>query len=261
MTRIGVFALACGLLAAGARADEWQKNYEIGSDAEVTVRTGDGNVELRPGPAGEIRARVVTMGYRLDDGGVRIIERQSGGRVSIELKFPNRFVFNLGRRWVRLELEVPPGIRADVRTGDGNVAARGVGGDLRLVTGDGRIEADNCAGALYGRTGDGSVRAAGRFERLELRTGDGSIELAVDEGSRITEPWKVGTGDGSVRASLPETLDFEFDLRTGDGNMDVDLPGITIITKSDHRLRGRAGTGGGLLSVETGDGSIRLARR
>lgn len=261
MTRTGVLTLACCLLAAGARADEWQKSYEVGSDAEVNVRTGDGNVELRPGPAGEIRARVVTMGYTLGDDGVRIIERQTGGRVSIELRFPSRFVFNLGRRWVRVELEVPPGIRADIRTGDGNVTARDVGGNLRLITGDGRIEVEDCAGALYGRTGDGSIRAGGRFEHLELRTGDGSIELTAHEGSRIAEPWEVETGDGSVRAWLPETLDFDFDLRTGDGKMEVRLPVVTSVSKSEHRLRGRAGNGGGLLSVTTGDGSIELARR
>lgn len=261
MTRTGVLTLACCLLAAGARADEWQKSYRVGSDAEVNVRTGDGNVELRPGPAGEIRARVVTNGYRLDDDDVRIIERQTGGRVTIELKFPSRFVFNLGRRWVRVELEVPPGIRADVQTGDGNVTARDVGGNLRLVTGDGRIEVEDCSGALYGRTGDGSIRAAGRFGSLELRTGDGSIELTAHEGSRITETWKVGTGDGSVRVWLPETFNFDFDLKTGDGSMEVNLPGITSVSKSERRLRGRAGNGGGLLSVTTGDGSIVLARR
>ncbi len=260
MARVGVLVLACCLLPAAAAADEWNKQYAVSGSPELAVETGDGSVELRAGTAGTIQARVVTQGYTIGDDGIRIIDRQTGNRVHIELRFPQTSSwFRSAHRSVRLELDVPPELRAEVRTGDGSITARGVGGDLRLTTGDGSIVLANAAGALQAHTGDGTIRAAGRFERVVLRTGDGSIELEATEGSRLVEPWRVNTGDGSVTVRVPENLAFDVDLKTGDGSMSVDPPPANG-RKTEHQYRGQAG-GGFPISVETGDGSIRLIRR
>lgn len=257
-----MFTLVCGLLAAGARADEWHKSYAVGGAAELIVETGDGDIALRPGAAGGIRARVLTKGYSLEEGNPRIVERQTGNRVTIELKFPHRaFDFSFGQRWVHVEIEVPPDLSAELRTGDGNITARDVSGNLRFITGDGRIEAEDCSGAIFGHTGDGRVRASGKFNRVALETGDGSIELEVDEGSDIVEPWRIETGDGSVKVRVPEKLGFDFDLKAGDGSINVNLPRVSALRRTEHQVRGAAGGGGGRLHIQTGDGSISLARR
>jgi hypothetical protein len=254
--------LACGFLMTVARADEWEKKYTVSGPAELRVETGDGNVELRPGAPGVIRARVTTEGYRLADDDVRLVERQTGNVVELQLKFPNWHSGMLtGRRWVRVELAVPPELRAEIRTGDGNITGQGVGGDLRCSTGDGNIELSSFSGALRGSTGDGKILASGRFERLDLGTGDGSIEVTAAEGSRVSERWRLHTGDGSVTLRVPEKLGFDFDLKTGDGSISVDPPEVSNGNKSENRYRGRVGSGGSLLAVDTGDGSIRLLRR
>jgi hypothetical protein len=254
--------IACGLLAMAARADEWEKKYSVSGPAELRVETGDGNVELRPGQPGAIHARITTEGYRLADDDVRIIERQTGNVVEIQLKFPQwNSGFNVGRRLVRVELSVPPDLRAEVRTGDGSIRAQSVTGDLRCSTGDGNIEMSGVSGALKASTGDGRIQVDGRFERLDLGTGDGSIDATAAEGSRVAERWRLHTGDGSVILRIPEKLAFDFDLSSGDGSISVDPPEVTDGNRKEHRYRGRVGGGGMLVNVSTGDGSIRLVRR
>ncbi len=262
MTRVSVFLAACALLSTGALADEWHKQYTVSGSPEISVSTGDGNVELHPGAPGSIQAQVTTKGYRIAEDDLRIIERQSGNRVEIELKFPQRsWTFGVAsRRSVRVELTVPPELRAEIHTGDGSITARGVGGDLRLNTGDGAIQLSDAEGALQARTGDGRIRAQGRFERVSLRTGDGSIELDAAPGSRVAEPWKINTGDGSVRVRVPDDMRYDVDLQTGDGSMSVSPP-VSSSTKSEHHYRGQVAGGGFPITIVTGDGSIRLENR
>ncbi len=260
MNRAGVFFIALGLLAGAARGDEWQKRYTVSGTPQLRMDTGDGNVDLRAGAAGVIEARVTSQGYRLAEDDVRIVESQTGNSVTIELKFPRWEGIHTGRRWVRVELSVPPDLRAEVHTGDGNITGAGVAGDLRLSTGDGSIELSDAAGRLDARTGDGRIRVAGRFERLALKTGDGSVDAAIASGSQMAEPWRIGTGDGSVTVRLPEGFAADLDVRTGDGGITVDLPLTTSGKVGGNRLRGRLNGGGQLLTIETGDGSIRVSR-
>jgi hypothetical protein len=50
------------------------------------------------------------------------------------------------------------------------------------------------------------------------------------------------------------------DLKTGDGHISLDLP-VTVEGQLAHNsIRGKLNGGGNLLSIHTGDGSIRLER-
>lgn len=261
MSRIAAFVATCAVFAVSARAEEWDKRYAVSGAAELRVEAADGNVEVRTGNPGELLARVTTQGFRIADDELRIVERQTGNRVELELRLPRMQFWGVGKRSIRVELAVPQGTRAEISTGDGNITAREVSGNLRLNTGDGNIDLMGVNGPLWASTGDGNIRVAGRFNRLDLKTGDGNVQADASAGSEVEEPWTVRTGDGEVVLRLPSKLAADFELRTGDGGVTVDAPGISDERRRENERKGRLNGGGGLIRVTTGDGSIRLVQR
>jgi hypothetical protein len=79
-------------------------------------------------------------------------------------------------------------------------------------------------------------------------------------GSSIGKGWNLKTGDGSVTLTVPETLAADVVLHTGDGHITLDMP-LTVEGRYDSsNVRGQLNGGGGVLLIDSGDGSIRLGR-
>src|SRR5512143_646298 len=113
---LALFALA----AAPARADEWTHQYPVKGKPELHVKTDDGAVRIETGTAGTVDARVTTEGWRIAPGEVTITESQTGDRVDLEVKIPNRHV-SIGHRSINVTLRVPKEADLDVQTGDGAI--------------------------------------------------------------------------------------------------------------------------------------------
>ncbi len=271
-----LFALA----ALPARADQWSKVYKLTGKPDVRVETNDASLEVNPTDAAEVTARVVTSGFAISPGEVRI-ERdvQTGNRIEIEVRVPRmRWSWGDTHRSVRVELTVPRGANLDLHSGDGHITANGVSGDLHIETGDGSIDASDLKGSIRLHTGDGNIegsgldgsldastsdghlRVRGRFDVLRLESGDGSVTAEVLPGSKVSDNWSIHTGDGSVTVRLADGLSADIEAHTGDGSISSQLPLMVsgILGRSD--LRGKRGGGGPTLRIRTGDGSIRLER-
>lgn len=258
-TLLGGLMLFAATAAGTARADEWSKKFALTGRPELRVETSDGNVSVRAGGNKEILAQVTTMGWRISADEVRVIDRQSGDRVEIEVKIPHTR-WSAGRRSVRIEVTVPRETNLDIRTGDGEISLDGVKGETRLSTGDGNVEARALDGALEATTGDGNLRVDGRFDRLSLKTGDGNIHAEVGSGSKMVSDWSARTGDGDLVLRLPEGFAADLNAHTGDGNIDLDFP-VTVSGAVRHsEIRGKINGGGPTLTVHTGDGSIRIEK-
>jgi hypothetical protein len=115
-------------------------------------------------------------------------------------------------------------------------------------------------GQLDASSGDGHIRAEGRFDRLNINTGDGSVEVRALPGSKLSSGWTIHTGDGSVALSLPDNLQATINARTNDGHISLGIPLQVEGNFSRRTIRGKLNGGGELLSISTGDGSIRLNR-
>lgn len=256
-------SLAAALAHTALLADEWSKKFVVTGRPELRIDANDGSVNIRTWDRKEIDARVSTVGWRIAPTEVQVIDRQSGDRVELEIRIPHRpfsVNFGIGRRSVRLELQVPVELYSDIHTGDGAITVEGVHGETRLSTGDGHIEAYQLDGRLNAQTGDGRVRVRGRFDLLNLHTGDGSIEAEIENGSKMTTEWTIRTGDGHVTLRLPDSFSAELDVHTGDGHIESDLPVTVTGMRHEHELRGKLNAGGAPLVIRTNDGSIRLER-
>jgi DUF4097 and DUF4098 domain-containing protein YvlB len=257
--RIRLLVLLVAVLSVSTFADDWNKEYNVGSSPKLNVDTNDANIRVSAGTGNRISARVTTDGYKIGPTDVRINERQSGDEVTISVRIPS-MTFSWGNHSVRVEISVPSNTQLDLRSGDGRLEVSGTRGAAKLNTGDGRITVRDFEGPLAAHSGDGRVEVDGRFDDLQLDTSDGSIEANVHPGSKMSGRWYIHTGDGSVHLRLPDGFGADLDARTGDGRLDVNLPVTVSGSLNRNSIRGKLNGGGETLEVRSGDGSIQVGR-
>jgi DUF4097 and DUF4098 domain-containing protein YvlB len=275
-------ALAAIALAAPipAHADDWNKKYTFTGKPNVRIDTDDGDVDITTGAANEINLHLSTRGFKIGPGDVHVIESQDGNKLQFDVKAPHGhfFSFGIGSHSIKVQIQVPPESDLDIHTGDGSVTvqpvagsiridtgdgsinANGLRGDIHLHSGDGHIEGSNFDGKLDVDTGDGHITISGRFDSLYLKTGDGSINASASPGSKITNPWNLHSGDGSITLRIPENFAADLDAHTGDGHINLDFPVTVSGSLSESRVRGKMNGGGGTLEINSGDGSIHIEK-
>ncbi|MEL6616772.1 MAG: DUF4097 family beta strand repeat-containing protein [Bacteroidota bacterium] len=159
-----------------------------------------------------------------------------------------------------------------VDTGSGSIAVGSArGGRISLDTGSGSIRADRLDGDVEVNTGSGSIDIGTVNGRFEGDTGSGSISVAEADVSRFL----ADTGSGSVDARLLREADVDID--TGSGRVTLALPSsigaeielsgrpiriddaLRFQGRQDRNgARGRLGSGGPEMEIETGSGGITL---
>ena len=280
--RIGAIALMAWALAlwgaATTLADEVTKTFSVAGRARVHVETDDGAVRVSTGDIKQVEVRVDYSGYKLDKD-LRVNTSQNADSVDVSVKTSGSF-WNWGGRHssLRVEIHMPKeadltirtsdgSVEADsisgnldVTTGDGNITVQGAKGNIRFHTGDGHIEARDLDGRVDASTGDGHVNLEGRFDALNIKTGDGSVNARATAGSKVQSTWTIHTGDGSVDIEIPGDLQADIDASTHDGHISLGLPVTVEGTFSSSQIRGKMNGGGQSLTIRTGDGSIHLSK-
>jgi len=263
--------------AAGARAEEVTKTFTVSGHARVKVETDDGSVRVSTGDIKQVEVRVIFEGYKLDKD-LRVSATQSGDTVEVLAKTNARWGFHWGinHTSLRVEVHMPKDAdltvntgdgsveaesingNLDVHTGDGSIRVQGAKGDVRLRTGDGSIEGRDLDGRVDVTTGDGHVNLEGRFDVLNIKTGDGSVTARARGGSKVQSSWNIHTGDGSIDLDLPGEIQANLDVTTHDGHISLGIPVTVEGTFSTSRISGKMNGGGAPIVVRTGDGSIHL---
>jgi DUF4097 and DUF4098 domain-containing protein YvlB len=272
----GVILAGAGMLAPAAQADEVVRTFTVTGHARVRVQTDDGAVRVSTGDIKQVEVRVEYSGYKLDRD-LRVEATQSGDFVDVTAKTSGFHIgFALRHTNLRVEVHMPKDAdlevttgdgsveadsitgNLDVHTGDGHITVQGAKGNIRLHTGDGHIEGRGLDGRADLTTGDGHVNIEGRFDALNIKTGDGSVTARVGRGSTVSAPWNIHTGDGSVDLDLPGDLSANLDASTHDGRISLGFPVTVEGTFSSTKISGKMNGGGQPIVVRTGDGSIHL---
>jgi Putative adhesin len=296
--RLGVACAA--LLAASvvpAHAEDVTKSFVVSGRANVRVETNDGSVRVTTGDSKQVEFRVSYQAYQLGKD-LRVDAHQDGDKVELMARATGHWGITWGHnsRGLHIEVRMPREADLQVETGDGSVQAESINGtvnvhtgdgsvkayslsgtidlhtsdgsitaenlkgDMRLRTGDGSIEARQLDGKVEADSGDGHIRIAGRFDALNVKTGDGSVDTRVLPGSKMVTSWAIRTGDGSVDLVLPSDFQTNIDASTGDGHISLGIPVTIEGTFKNSEMHGKMNGGGQLLTIHTGDGSIRLSK-
>jgi hypothetical protein len=163
-----------------AVADDWSKTYTISGKPDLRVETSDANIHVDTWDQNTVDVHVTSNHYKIGEGGLRVVEHQSGDAVEIEVRYPHHnFVIQFGSYRVDVNIHMPRQGRVNLRTGDGFIELANFKGDMDLESGDGHEQIDSVDGKLRARTGDGHIRVAGRFDAIDLNTCDSHIEDKV----------------------------------------------------------------------------------
>jgi hypothetical protein len=259
-----------------------EKRFTVSGTPQVRLTTFDGSIEVRSWDRPEVLVEIEKRGPTKESTeGLEIISEQKGTAVELEVKRPRRealatvnfhrspsarLIVSLPRRTDlrartndgSIRLESVQG-RIELRTGDGSIRVSDVSGELTFETGDGSVTVEDAEGRLVVDTGDGGVSVSGKLAAVRLRTRDGSIIYRAQPGTAMADDWDISTGDGSVSLYLPVDLSAELDAQTDDGSIRNEMRIAGGSDGNRRTLRGRLGASGGrLIRVRTGDGSIRL---
>jgi hypothetical protein len=232
----------------------WHGFVAVGSAIEIKGINGD--VRAQPGTGSEVEVVALRKGRRSDPDEVRLEVVEHGGGTTICAVYPARDgdrpneckPGNDGRMNVQnndvtvaFTVRVPPGVRFDGRTVNGDVDADSLAGPLSLHTVNGSVTFSTSA---YGdaATVNGSIKGA-----------MGATDWAKD--------LDFTTVNGSITLDLPVNLSTDVRARTVNGEISTDFP-MTITGRiNPRRLDGTIGAGGRTLQLDTVNGSVRLRRR
>lgn len=266
MRRIAAIAMMLGLglaLTPLARAEQWSKTFTLTGKPDLRVQTSDANIRVDTWDQNTIEARVTSEGWKIGAGGVQVVDHQAGDSVELEVRLPHAVCivcFHTDHHRVDVEIHLPREGRLSLHTSDGSIRLSNFKGEMELQSSDGDQDLEAVDGSLRAHASDGHIVAAGRFDSLQLSTSDGRIEARAQAGSTIGSSWDLHAGDGSVTLQLPATFAADVDLHTGDGHINLELPVTVEGQLGESNIRGKLNGGGNLLTIHTGDGSIRLEK-
>lgn len=277
-------ACTVNLNTEGLTAQETHR-FTVSGPPNLTLETFAGAIEVRSWDRPEIEIEVESRAMDrslLDE--IKVAAAQEGDGVTLTVTGPARYTggvtvgINISPR-ARLRVVMPRqgtlsahsrdgSITAEdldgtlvLRSGDGAIRGRRLSGDVHVRTTDGSIRLERIDGRLDLETGDGSIEFDGTLTALRARTRDGSVRATIGDGSRLDDDWEVATGDGSVVLRLPDAIDAELDVSTGDGRVRSSHPGLRLEDETGRgAVRSTLGQGGRTLTVRSGDGSIRIER-
>lgn len=290
-----VLAAAVGCAAAGCviNVDGEQvvvrdeHRFTVKPGAAVALETFDGAVTVRSWDRSEVLVEVQKRGPDRETAeALEVTATQDGNQVRVaapapKVEFEYVGIGSFSGPSVSYEVSVPREVALTVNTRDGAIAVSNIQGAVVLDSGDGSIRVDRVEGELKARTGDGSIQIAdvsggaeietgdgsihvqGRVDALSARTRDGAVVIEADEGSAMKADWDVTTGDGSIVFRVPDGFDAEIDAASSDGRVRGEVAGLDTDRGVDdrERLRGRLGSGGHVVRLRSGDGSIRVLNR
>ena len=269
---------------AGPYSAHEDKRFQVSGTPDLSLTTFDGSVEVRSWDRPEV---LVEVEKRASDKtlaeAIKVSVEQSGNTIAIDVRRPDGVQSAFGLRIspsARIVASVPQRCNLAVRSGDGSIriervegridlnsrdgSLRGIdlSGTILARTGDGSMRFDNVSGPIDLESGDGGVRLSGRLQAVKVKTGDGSVEVRAGDGSAMTDDWEIRTGDGGLRLELPESFGASLDASTGDGSVRVLGFGGPTTSGRDRADRGdlkrQLGAGGKLLRLRSNSGSITV---
>jgi DUF4097 and DUF4098 domain-containing protein YvlB len=239
------------------QGDEFRWTGRLAAGKTIEVKGVNGDVRAQPASGAVVEVLAVKREGRrgsADDVTFEVIEHEGGVTIcamypDVEDERPN-------------ECAPGDGGRMNVRRHDTTVrftvsVPAGVGFVGRTVNGD--VDTEQLAGDVGGYTVNGSVTVLGAGH-AEARTVNGSIRAAMGRADWTGDAEFV-TVNGNITLELPSGLNADIRAQTVNGGFESDYP-VTIEGRfGPRRVRGRVGSGGRTLSLETVNGSIRLIER
>jgi DUF4097 and DUF4098 domain-containing protein YvlB len=241
-------------------SEEFSKVLPLKSDGTFNLRNVNGSITIRTWKEAkvDIKALKTTKGDPDKLQEVKIEVEASANSVSVDTIYPRGRNIRVS---VNYEIRVPQGVNlGKVRSTNGSVYITGPVGNTTASTTNGRIELDGAKGTISLSSTNGRIEAANVKGELEAGTTNGTIVLEMVS---FEDKIKAKTTNGSItlRVGSLKTVNADFNARTVNGSISLDLP-VTLksMKKSRRSLEGQIGQGGPEISLRTVNGSIKITK-
>lgn len=256
------------------------KTLSVSGPVELDVKTASGGITVTHGSSGLVQIHAV---FTSDQGWfssgdmaerIRKLERnppveQNGNRVRLGYLQGGRELWR--GISIRFEIQTPPDTRVQASAASGGIRVDGVHGPVDCKTASGGIEIHNIAADVHassasGRQHIGNIKGAvfahassGGIEALEVA---GLIDAeassgAVRLGQTLAAPIRARTASGGVTVELAGNSGYDLAVVTGSGHMTI--PEMTVNSSFlRHHIEGKVRSGGPMVSIHTGSGSVRI---
>lgn len=227
----------------------WQANLKSGQTLEIINRNGQIEASNAGGGAAQVEGvKKSTSGE--DQLFVELVEYPDGATIcAVYAKEATQGRCHRGgvsESWshsdhhakLDFSVQVPKGVRLNLKTSNGNIHARGLESVVDAATTNGEVEVSTSEWAAAKST-NGGVRVA-----MGNAKWSGELELA--------------TTNGSVSLTLPATAEFTLRASTTNGGLHTDFPVTVSGNFSSKSVSGTVGAGGRDLRLATTNGGIEL---
>ena len=225
--------------------DEWTRSYQLTPDGSVTLKNGNGKIEVigGDGPSVSIVAERIVKASTEAAAKEQLAllemkEDVANDRVSIDSS-TRGLTINVSRR-INYKVTMPKGA------------------SLALVSSNGDILVTNVAGRFSAEASNGRIIASGLQGGTKVTTTNGVIELTFDKvGDGVT----AETTNGTITVAMPKTTNADLSARITNGAISNDGLDLKVSEQSRRRLDGILGTGGPSIKLEATNGAITIRRK
>ena len=246
LTVLSASACDVALTARAEARDEWKRSYKLSKGGTLEIRNTNGQIRVEPaeGDTVEVTATRIVKAPTEEQAKRTLEDFKIAETVSPESVLVDstglRMAINRSRR-VDYMARVPRGTRVVLKSTNGDIDVRDLGGMFRAETTNGGIKARAIEGGAQVETTNGSV----------------DLEFAGlgDDGVRCS------TTNGTIALTLPQDVKARFTATVTNGDISArDLP-LATTEKSRRRLEATAGGGGPLVRLSTTNGDITIRGR
>ncbi len=241
-------------------SEEFSKVLPLKSGGTFSLKNVNGSVTITTWKEDrvDIKALKTTKGDPDKLNEVKIEVEATANSVSVNTIFPRGRNIRVS---VNYEVKVPQGVNlGKVKSTNGSVYITGPVGHTNASTTNGRIELDGAKGTISVSSTNGRIEAVNIRGELDVDTTNGTIVLEM---LSFEDAIKAKTTNGSItlRVGSLEKVNADFNARTVNGSISLDLP-VTLksMKKSRRSLEGQIGQGGPEISLRTTNGSIKITK-
>ena len=225
--------------------DTWTKSYRVGAAATLEVLETNGKIQVTGGDGGEIRVTATKHAKAPNEEAAKAAAREivikesaTADRVSLDSRTSGQL--SIGQsRWVDYDVTVPRGASVTIKTTNGEIKVRDIGGLLQVETTNGEID------------------ASGLGHGADISTVNGVITLEMTAIGSAGVRCKLTNGEVIVR--VPRDTKASVSARITNGAIEVE--NLDLPKPERRRLDAPLNGGGPEIRLEATNGQIRLIGR
>lgn len=230
--------------AANAASDDIDRDFDVGANGTLSIRSDAGPIEVRTWDENRVRLRI------RNHSGFDLEIDQSGDDV-IVVADSKGSIFGLGRSNIGFTVDVPVQYNVDLNTGGGSITVGDLSGEVEVDTSGGHIEIGFVTGGdIQADTSGGHIEVRGATGDVDVDTSGGRITIGDVTGNVVAD-----TSGGRIRIG---NVQGDIEADTSGGNVEVgESSGRVILETSGGSIR--AAWALGSISADTSGGNIYLA--